>query len=207
MNFVSNLDVEWIQGDVSDPRSCDEVCTENGKVCSHDDLYIGEDGLLELCRFLVGYEDVSPGTWEIRPMYHIEQEKCYGGGKFDTNPPECSTENTHDNAGRLCPCKEAWNNSFITTILYFLTSCVIYLMANIIFVFLNIILLYIIVYIINLKSDLWVDMKYNNFGQKIKIVRIKATSIEILYHQHSNRSERFGVLPFYIDNSVNIVHT
>ena len=80
-------------------------------------------------------------------------------------------------------------------------------MANIIFVFLNIILLYIIVYIINLKSDLWVDMKYNNFGQKIKIVRIKATSIEILYHQHSNRSERFGVLPFYIDNSVNIVHT
>ena len=46
-------------------------------------------------------------------------------------------------------------------------------------------------------------MKYNNFGQKIKIVRIKATSIEILYHQHSNRSERFGVLPLYIWNSVN----
>ena len=99
--------MEWIQGDVSDPRSCDELCIDKGKVCSHDDLYIGEDGLLELCRFLVGYEDVSPGTWEIRPMYHIEQEKCYGGGKFDTNPPECSTKNTHDNAGRLCPCKEA----------------------------------------------------------------------------------------------------
>ena len=107
MSCISNSDVEWIQGDAGDPRSCDELCTDNGKVCSHDDLYIEEAGLLELCNFLVGYDDVSPGTWEIRPMYHLEQEKCYGGGNFDTNPPECSTENTHDNAGRLCPCREA----------------------------------------------------------------------------------------------------
>ena len=98
------MELEWYLGEVGDGKSCNEICAEHGRTCYDEDLCIAtKTELTNICNsrgFAISTSE--PGTWSIRPMYHAQNNECYGFG--DCTGLTCAATSTNGQTTRICHC-------------------------------------------------------------------------------------------------------